>query len=643
MASKKYNLDELRKERETWSQPVPGSINSSDYAKYLIRKQAVDMYIDGIGVSQIQNTTGIYSSRIAQLVKACMNPCEDGSLAGYCGLVRHIRQTTIESAPHKREFKHLLEKYPSLTEFISGNYFGDKKYTTEKNMNLKTLHDRFIKECKRIGIMQHEYPFNTKNLGYVSLCSYIHQLETANIGLQMKRLDKDSNQKLASTGHGERFSSNSLYPFSVIQIDGHIIDMVYTVEIQGDDGTVSRIVATRAWLIAVIDVATRCILGYSVSQEFNYDQYDVMDAIKDAIIPKELKELSIRGLSYPSNGGYYSTAFPELKNILFDTIMLDNAKSHLSYFTLGKLTEDLKCSVNYGSVATPETRGIVERFFKTIESYGFHKLPMTTGSSPKDLKRKNPEKNALKYEVTYDQITELMDVLIAQYNNTPNDGINNLTPLECMYQKIYVVGMKPEMADSEMSASIITKLNLRMDERNVRGHVKRGKRPYIQFMGVEYRSRMLASTELYVGKKIQIIYDPRDISTLEAYSMDGCYIGTLTARGEFGTKSHSVKTRKNALRLARERGREHLEFDTPIEAYMDHLKHESTKSRRAATKADIVRREAGKELPSEEKKDTNNIIELKNIVDGDKKLTSEDIKDLTTEELYNVLFEERRN
>ena len=68
--------------------------------------------------------------------------------------------------------------------------------------------------------------------------------------------------------------------------------------------------------------------------------------------------------------------------------MLDNAKAHLSGFTLGKLTDDLKCTVNYGSVATPETRGIIERFFETLEAQGFHKLPMTTGSSAKDLKRK---------------------------------------------------------------------------------------------------------------------------------------------------------------------------------------------------------------------------------------------------------------
>lgn len=568
---------------------------------------------------------------------------ELATVLGYCGLLKQSAKCKGDASQHKRDFLVLLEKYPQLKDFIIGNYFGDKKYTLEKNMNLKTLHDKFIRECQRLGVMQHEYPLNTMNKGYVSLCSYVNNLAKTNIGLQSKRLDNDSSQKLSSTGQGSRLSTNALFPFSTVQVDGHIIDLVYTIEIPADDGTIGRVIATRAWLIAVIDVATRCILGYSLSQEFNYNQYDVMDAIKDSLIPKELRELTISGLSYPSNGGFYSTALPELKNVLFDCIMLDNAKSHLSSFTLNKLVDDLGCTVNFGSVATPETRSIIERFFGTLETTGLHKLPMTTGSTTNDLKRNNPEKSALKYEVTFDQIAELMDVLIAEYNNTSHKGIDNLSPLECMKLKIRSAGMMPCMLSSDNAAKVADRLTMRLDERIVRGHVKKGKRPYIQFMGVEYRSRLLASSEMYIGKKIQIVYNPRDISKLEAYSKDGIFIDILTARGEFGTKSHSIKTRKNAMKLAWERGRQHLEFDTPIEAYMEHLAYEGKKSRRAATRSDIVRRETGIPAPTGKNKKKDNIIQLENVMDSGKRLSSEDIKDLSLEELYNVLFTERKS
>ena len=642
MAGKKRNLDELKNSRKTWPQPAAGSLDISAYTKFLLRKQAVDMYIDGAKVMQIQKTTGIPACRVGALVDECTGTGENGELIGYCGLLGSKHNSAGKTERRSGEFTKLLDKHPSLKEFILGNYFGDKKYTSEKNMSLITLHGKFIAECRRLGVMQHEYPFSTLNQGYVSLCAYVHHIEEQNLQLQMRRSDKDNAQKLASTGIGERYCLNPLYPFSAVQVDGHIIDMLYTVEIPNDDGSVSRIVATRAWLIAVIDIATRCILGYAVSQEYNYNQYDVMDAVKDAVIPKTLKELSISGIAYPSNGGFYSTAFSELKNAMFDSIMLDNAKAHLSSFTLSKLADELKCTVNFGSVSTPETRGIVERFFGTLESRGFHKLPMTTGSSADDLKRKSPEKNALKYEVTYDQIVEIMDVLIAEYNNTPNKGIDNLTPLECMRIKVFDAGMMPYTADIDEYAAVINRLNMRMDTRYVKGHVKKGKRAYIQFMGVEYRSRLLSSSEVYINQKIQILYDPRDISTVEAYTMDGIYIDTLTARGEFGTKSHSIKTSQLVLKLARERGRNKCEFDTPIEAYVEHLKKTGKRNRRAATRSDIVRREIGRPAPSETVL-SDNIIHFEQATDSDKKLTSEDIKGLNPQELYSLLFEERRN
>ena len=445
-------------------------------------------------------------------------------------------------------------------------------------------------------------------------------------------------QKLYSTGIGERYTTNSIAPFQTVQVDGHIIDMEYVIEIENIDGTKSKTIATRAWLIVVIDVATRCILGYSVSQEFNYNQYDVIDAIQNALLPRKKMVFKIAGLKYPENDGFHNLAYPELRYALFDNLMLDNAKSHLAKHTIHKVVDELKISINFGSVATPETRGIVERFFGSLETRGFHKLPMTTGSNIRDLKRRNPESAAIKYDITYEQMTELIEALIAQYNTTPHSALQNLTPLESMQKKVFEAGMIPTIADKNMQ-KIINELNYVADTRKVIGG-KNGKRGYINFMGTEYRSNELSLTGSYIGETITIFYNPRDISTLEAYAADGSYIGTLKARGEFGTKSHSLKTRKIANQLARERGRQHLEFDTPITAIEQHLAETGKKSRRDATKADIIRRERKhddvKIKEQESKKDK--ITELSNKLKDAKDLKFEDIKDLTPEELYEVMY-----
>lgn len=637
MATKKFNLEELRLIREEWIEIPLDAIPEKYKSTFKDRKTAVDMYINGQKSSIITEQTNINYTYIPKLIEKCLRLDNDGFYYGYQALIPWFR--TEESTLNTKNFTRLLQDYPSLKDFIAGNYFGNKKYTLEKNMNLTTLHHKFLKECLRLGVQEHEYPFNTENRAYVSLSKYIKTLQKKHINKQAKRENKNNRQKLYSTGIGQRYMRTALAPFQTVQVDGHIIDLEYTIEIANIDGTISRTTATRAWLFAVIDEATRCILGYSVSQEFNYNQYDVIDAIKNAIVPKETINFTIDGLKYPENGGFYSLAFPELKYVLFDILKLDNAKSHLAKHTVNKIVDDLQTTISFGSVATPETRGIIERFFGSLETRGFHKLPMTTGSSINDLKRNNPETLALKYNITYDQIIELLDALIAEYNNTPHSGIENLTPLESMRKKIYEAGMMPTLAEEDMICTI-NELNYQMDTRKVVGG-KNGKRAYINFKGVEYRSRELSLTGDYIGQTITIRYNPRDISTVEAYTANGAYIGTLFAKGEFGTKSHSVKTRKIANKLARERGRNKLEFDTPIAALEQQLSDNGKKSRRDATKADIIRREQNASTPSQladEKKNEKKIVEPKQKTNNPKDLKYEDIKDLTPEELYEVMY-----
>ena len=628
---KAYNIRELQCIRNTWIDIDEIVVPEEKRELFRQQKRAVNMYIDGYSLNDISKNTGIIVQNILRLVNRCMKQKMNGEYFGYEALIPNKRLQETKSKDDS--FSGLLKKYPSLKEFIYGNYTGDKKYTLEKNMSIITLHGKLLTECAKLGVTETEYPFNTTNKAYVSLTKYIRNVVKKDITGQAKRESKDARQKLNSTGIGTRYTKNAAVPFQSVQADGHIIDLLYTVEIENEDGTVEKRVATRAWLLAIIDVATRCILGYSISQEYNYNQYDLIDAVINSIKPKELMKLTIDGLNYPDNGGYYSLVYPQLNNVLFDEIMLDNAKAHLSEYTTQKISTELNCVVNFGSVATPETRGIVERFFGSLETRGFHKLPMTTGSSINDSKRHNPEETALKYNITYEQICELMDVLIAEYNNTPHSGIRNLTPLESMKAKIDA-GLTPSLAKEEQLPSI-DKLRLRYAERIVRGKTENGKRPYISFEGSEYRSRELSISGAYLGEKITILYDPRDISTVEAYTENGSYIGTLRARGEFGTKSHSLKTRKNANKLARERGRAKVPFDTPITAYETYLNKSGKSSRRDATKADIVRREQGAEKYSEIKSS-----EIVPVSDDVKKqdCTYENLKDLSFEEVYKKLF-----
>ena len=627
---KKYDLDELALIRNTWVD-VPEEAIPAEYRElFRKRKAAVNLYIDGATIKEIEKITGIPSQNMSRMIERCCVLDKNNQYLGYQSLVPHKRISFSDPENNNAMgvFLKLLNIHPELKEYIEGLYFGNKKYTLERNMNAKTIHKSFLDKCIQIGIPDYEYPFNTQTKGYITLCKYLNSLSSEKVRESSHRLTKDEEQKLNSTGIGNRYTYPSIAPYSMVQVDGHKIDIEYYVEVEEIDGSITKVVAMRPWLFAVIDVSTRCILGYSVSQRENYDQYDVVDAIQNALLPhKKITFFRIKATNYPDNGGFPSAAYPQLGYALIDNIMLDNAKCHLAANTVNRLTERLGITMNFGSVATPETRGIIERFFGTLETRGFHRLPMTTGSSPRDPKRRNAEEKCLRYDMTYEDICELIELLIAEYNNMPHTSLNNLTPLECLRRRIFDNGIVPVLAEGRMRTAI-DKLNYITDTRIVCGG-KSGKRPYIQYKGAIYRNDLLSATNNYLGQKIHLEINPRDISTIDAYASDGTYLGELQAVGEFGTKRHSLKTRMEALKVTRERGYENTIFTSPISIYEQELSERASKgkSRRAATKQDQVRREQGKPKPSEEPAKPAEIVPI--TVDTSKTLpTREEIDEL---------------
>lgn len=598
MACKKHDIEELQSIRCMWPDIPLDVVNEKHRSTFKSRKEAVDMYIDGYKMSEIEQRTGISHSLIPRLLNRCLVINSNGDYIGYQALLFYNH---VSESHNTGSFQRLLADNPELKEYIEGCWIGDKKFTLEKNMNLTTLHSLFVDKCRKLGIPDYEYPFNTQKMAYGSLCGYIKEFNRQNLLKAAKRENKDNMQKLMTTGIGDRYTADPIAPYSAIQMDGHIIDVMYNVQIMNDDGTVRKKAATRMWVVAVMDVASRCVLGYSVTQAFNYDQYDVIEAFQNAIRPHKNPEPVIEGLEYPENGGYPSTAYPELEYAMFDTIMLDNAKSHLAKNTMEKMVEHLHCSVDFGSVATPVARGLVERMFGTIERSGFHRLPSTTGSSSKDLKRRDPEQAAIAYDITVEQLEHFLDVSFAVYNNTSHSSLNGQTPLECLSRRIFENGMCPTIADEEMR-DVIERLNYITEKRIVRGG-KNGKRAYIHYAGVDYRCNELAINGEYFGKEITLVINPRDISTIEAYTDKGVFIGTLKARGEYGLVPHSLKARREILSYARERGRDKLEYDMPITAYEKYLNERGKISRRHATKLDAMRRDAGELKPSELKEE----------------------------------------
>lgn len=603
MRERKYNILELKEYRINWENVHIELLDNEQKNVYIKRKQAVDMYIDDVPLNKIMNLTNITKQKVPILVGKCIkiNP-QTGRQFGYAGLIpyKRLEKTAKISAKNSESkvrgaFSQLLLKYPVLSEFIFNNYFNNSKAVLEKNITIANLHHKFLEECRKAGIQDYEYPFNTSDKARRSFYDYVKRLELSTVKNTMQRADKNVQQRFFSTGIGKSMRPVPLAPFSVVQLDGHKIDMLYTVEVINKHGELVRMPAMRMWLIAVIDVATRVILGYSLTTNENYNQTDVLRAFRNSIIPKTPMEFSLSGLKYPDNYGFPSLAIPTIEWAMPNTIMLDNAKSHLSENVIDKLCTQLYCSLNFGSVATPETRGIVERMFKTLEENGYHRIVSTTGSNINDVRRMNAEKDSVKYQITYNDIVQLTEYFIALYNNSPHSSLDNQTPLECMQRRIIEAGMQPCIADTAMKRKVYDLTNI-TEIKTIRGSVKNGKRPYITYKGIEYRNDILSQSMGLIGQKLIIDVNPDDISSIRGFFENGTELGILTAVGEWGRRSHSLKTREEAIKLANYNKQKNNPFYAPLTELENELNERAISERRARTKAARIRAEQGKKL-----------------------------------------------
>jgi transposase InsO family protein len=573
MADKKFNILELKEESKTWRTVLIDKMSAEEKDLFLKRKMAVDMYLEGQALKNITKVTGIHRTEPSRFILRCRKLDEFGIPFGYPALIpykrqnEYIRRESLSDTGNKGlsgAFRTLINLYPGLNDFIINTYFGKSKMPKEKNITPKLTHTKFLAECRNLGITESDYPFTTNDLGQRAMYRYLKELEDEYSNNAIYRYGDNAVQKHNSVGSGNINSMPVTRPFSVVQMDGHKIDCIMTVKIMTPEGDIQSLPISRIWLLTAIDVATRTILGHHITINTEYNRFDVLKCIKNTIEPKVRMIFTIEGLRYPESGGYHSEYIPEAGWALFDEIMLDNALAHLSKDVMGQLTEYLKCTVNFGPVATPERRGIIERFFETIETRGFHRLVSTTGTGINDPRRKNAESDAIKFEIKYEDIIEITEVLIAQYNNTPHESLNGFTPLEIMKQRMDR-GLTPRFLpyDYRNNFEILSFTDIR----TVTGSMETGRRPYISYMNVEYRSEVLSKSYSLIGEKLIIKINPKDLRFLQAYFDDGTEFDLLIASGKWSKTKHSLKDRQRINAFINYNKIKLTQFDDPIDMY----------------------------------------------------------------------------
>lgn len=531
--------------------------------------QAVIRYQAGDAIQSIENDTGVGRRQLYRCLDRCLSVHPDGRIWGWRALVPqkrtrpYLRSKGPERIPGSQAglsgaFTQLMQNHPTLRDWLRLRVKRRQVYLKQVHSNgelrtrlggLKHLHHDFVGQCRAQGISMSQYPFNTERLAVRSLSAEAKSLCLRDFGRAAR---------LAGAEHTKGMPVDkapaATEPLQVVEFDGHRLDLRLKIVVRDPQGYEQSFEIERIWLLAIIDVKTRAVLGYHVSLNREYSRHDVIRTIENALAPHRPMTFSIPGLTYGPHGGFASSQFPEMGYALWQWLKFDNAKANLSADVRTTLTEFVGCFIDAGPAHTPDDRPYIERLFKTIGENLSSRLPGFTGSHPKDLRRAlSHPKEGLRLIVSLEELEELLEAAIGQYNGTPHDGLNGRTPLEAVEYGVRERGAMLTWLPEEKRRSLFLMHEPRRVR--VRGYLHQGQRPHINFFGVRYTNEVLASTTTFIGQTLRIYFNTQDMRVVNAFTDDGANLGTLRAQGAWGSVAHDLKLRQEVIRL---RGRKQL-------------------------------------------------------------------------------------
>ncbi|MDE2434403.1 MAG: integrase, partial [Burkholderiales bacterium] len=557
----------------SWAEFDANALPTAKRKVFSSRRLAVELYVKRVPLTEIESQTGVDRRQLYRLLDRCVQVHEDGRVYGFRGLVRYARVADYQrnarllihplggSRGMAGAFATLLQRYPALSDWIDQqvrknrvtlHQLSSANGLRTRLSGLKHMHLAFLRECRSAGLTAADYPLNTEQMGIRSFASDVRErcLQTFERGA---RLSGATHLK-GMPGNGDGSAPAARQALEVVEFDGHRLDVRLKVVVQDPLGFEQEFEIERVWLLVIIDVWTRAVLGYHISLSREYSRYDVIRTIEAALEPHRPHAFTLPGLGHGALGGFPSGKFPELEYATWQWFKLDNAKANLAEDVRHALADFLGCFIDAGPPHTPDDRAYIERFFGSIASNLSSRLPGYTGTNARDVRKALADpKGDLRLYVSLSELEQLLEASLAAYNATPHEGLNGRTPLEAMELSIRGNGAMLNWLPEAKRRTLC--LMQTPHVATVRGYLAQGQRPHVNFHGVRYTNAMLASTASFIGHKLRLYYNSHDLRTVRAFTADGAEIGVLKAQGAWGEIAHDIKLRQEIIRL---RGRKRL-------------------------------------------------------------------------------------
>ncbi|WP_288841664.1 hypothetical protein [uncultured Deefgea sp.] len=544
-------------ETTTWPTPDEGALSDERRSLYFARKKAIELYFSGVPFEQIKQLTALGKRQIYRLIhERCLEIHSDGQVYGWRGLLPYFRinSYTRHTNIHVNQFGYgavgalqsLLNYHPDLREAFNTRIKDVSSGNKLKGIKLSRMKlcQWILDKLRELGYeSRKEWPFNTASLGYSSICRYIKNLLADNPRALANASGGPDLIKKLKTGDGT--NRPTLRFMQRVEMDAHKLDGRFCVSIPLMGGGYQEKIIHRLWVIVILEVVSRVVIGYYLSIRREVSQDDVLRAIKRGLSNWTLREVSFCDTPYLPNAGLLSTLGANFVGLCWDECSVDGALAETCQRVRTELTETagavlLEPNSSFSKRRSKDDRPFIETYFRNLAGGAFQRLSNTTGAKPQDKKGRQPEEVAITSRFQFEYAEELLDVLIANYNATPHHGINNRTPLEYAQYLYQATDTEFRHADPQRVEKLLSVRKMCI----VRGGAKAGRAPYVEFYRARYSNEMLQNRHDLVGSKIWVICHKEDDCRIAlASTLEGISLGVLRAAPPWNSSPHSLAVR----------------------------------------------------------------------------------------------------
>ncbi|WP_162995963.1 hypothetical protein [Acidovorax sp. 1608163] len=558
----------------TWSQIDEDALTEERRELFLRRKKAVLDYFDGASAQEIKQRWGMGRSQVYRLIsERCLKTARDGHLFGWRGLIPHMRitpwtrQTTPEiiegsgagsagslqwlfSSPQNRtleqKFRERILKTPTGLE-------GTRR---SKQVLLRW----FYSKLQENGVeLRGEWPFNTAARGYTTICKFINKVLNENAKKSIAILGGQNAQKKSRAGDGTKRPIFNL--FHRVECDAHKLDLRMVVMVPSPHGGYQPRKIHRLWVIVIIEVSTRAVLGYYLSMRREVGAEDVLRAVRNALGKWCRRTISFGEFAYSAEANFPSAVDPDFLGACWEEFSVDGALANTCARVEKRIKETVDCKIikpqdqdSFSSRRSLDDRPFIETFFRTLAGggSGLHNLSNSTKSKPADLKGDcDPAKKAFELQFQVEYLNELLDVIIANYNATPHHGLGYRTPLA---QMKFLKSRKNSCCIRKADSRQVARLGATRKLCKLLGGKNSGRRPHFHFKNAQYSSEDLAHRLDLVGGNFWLTIENEDDARWATVStQEGLHVCTVRAAPPWHQTPHSLYVRSAIRALASER------------------------------------------------------------------------------------------